>query len=372
MTVTVKLSDKQQYSFSLRSEAQPVRTKAYMCAIRIINAITWSLCRVFVFFDRIFSRVDAGLNALSLRCAKIHSTALSGINHSYSASSAEQKSTFANFINNRLKAAAPHLNEIEQTNLAKKIAHDSAVFDIGGLCLGYSWLFAAFALSQPEKDLQARVLKNRFMQHEFTKLAPVISFTTHVDFTSLIRTEGSVTSICGNALRYDHLSMPKQEEAIATLKALAYPSFTLEEATTAKAIKAKAADYRKYARSILNHSPVSMDEVLTIRKTLNSKFKAVMDLDKRAKKGLCLQEQIQEFGQIYDGKALILSIKTQDPRSGHAMCVYASSEKNSYLFFDPNLGVISFKSLQDLAKGVASYSKAEYTATEAYIDVVSL
>lgn len=372
MTANIKLSPNLGYTFSLSAQTPANATGLYALAYRIFSTIKAGFCAVINFLDKSFSKIDCSLNSISLRCAKIQSTGLSAINHSYKDAPLEQKRALESYILDKLDEKLPTTPSCQRKVLARKIAEDHKIYDIGGLCLGYSWLFAAYVLSHKKEISSAETLKTRFIEDVTTRLAPVISFANYVDFSELVQVQGKKIIVQGEALRHDSGSFLKEQEAIEALRDMAYPTFKLESGPSASSIKAQIIEHRAFLSSVHKAKLTDFLEAKIVETELKTRFGAIMNANE-CLKASNLEEQIIAHGSFYDDKALVVSIPTQDPTSGHAMCIYASKKEGKFIFFDPNLGVTCFSSLADLAKGVSSYSKSMYGATKAnYFDAISL
>jgi Yersinia/Haemophilus virulence surface antigen len=373
MSVKIKISPTESYRFSLSHiKHETAYSRPYLIFSRIVSFLKSGLLAVWSFFDKTFSKIDCGINALPLRCAKIQSCGLSAINHAYKDAPYEQKKALEEYIYDKLAIKCPNFTSKQNHVLAHKIASDHKIYDIGGLCLGYSWLFAAYVLSHKELLQNAATLKDRFMQDETTRACPIISFASYVNFDELIQQKGSETIVFGEALRQDRGSLENEKEAICALREFAYPSLKLENGPSSLSIKDLIVEHRAYLSGIQSQT---LSDFLEARNTISHmkrRYDHIMDAQK-CLEAKDLATQILSHGKYFDKKALVFSVPTQDPTTAHAMCIYASQEEKNFIFFDPNLGVTSFPTLEDLAKGVSSYSESMYGAKIAnYFDAISL
>lgn len=372
MTANIKLSPIQSYDFSLKEQTPVKTTGLYALALRIFSTIKSGLYAAIHFIDRSFSKIDCSLNSISLRCAKIQSSGLSAINHAYKDAPLEQKRALESYILDKLDEKLPATPASQRQVLARKIAQDHKIYDIGGLCLGYSWLFAAYVLSHKQDLSSAETLKTRFIEDVTTRLAPIVSFASYVDFDELVKVQGKKIIVQGETLRHDSGSFLKEQEAINALRHMAYPTFKLESGPSASSIKEQITEHRAFLSSVHKAKLTDFLSAKVVENEMKTRFGAIMNANE-CLKASNLEEQIIAHGKFYDDKALVVSIPTQDPTSGHAMCIYASQKTGKFIFFDPNLGVTCFSSLTDLAKGVSTYSKSMYGATKAnYFDAISL
>lgn len=373
MTAVIKLSETKSYNYSLEPRQKPSCSKISAFVIKILAKITQAVSNLARSIDRALTKAFCYMDSFYLGAGKISSIALSSINHAYKDASAEQKNALERYIQKELSSKKPLLSLGQQALLAHKIAHDPKIYDIGGLCLGYSWLFAAYVQSHKEHLHDASALQKHFLEDVRTKQAPIVSFANYVDFSALVQESCHQITVQGSLLREDGPSIIKENKAICAIKELAYPSFQLESATIAQSIKTQINRYKSYKETWINKTVTSLDEANNIREAMHAKFNDITETYGLLSKTADLKKQLIAHAKGYDQKALVFSIPTQEDNVAHAMCIYTDTSKKAFIFFDPNLGVTSFASLEDLAKGVSRYSEAIYGAKSAnYFDAISL
>jgi hypothetical protein len=378
MQIEIKISPKESYNLEMGPVAvNNTDSIIYKLACLILSNLK-AACIVawqyILYIDKTLSKIDCYINAIPLRYAKIQSCGFSAINHAYKDAPLEQKKALEKYIcfkleqDKRFYDLAPQLRQ----TLAQKIATDQKIYDIGGLCLGYSWLFAAYVLSHKECLKNADLLKKSFLEDVKTKTCPIVSFATYVSIDNLIQRQGSKIVIQGDALRVDSASLEKETEAVNAIRTFAYPSFKLESDP-------------KTRSGLVTDSEINFQEPTVLKMTLKDflgglkkspplkKEEREMTIEQKCLIASNLEEQILAYGKYFDKKSIVMGIPTKDPTSGHAMCIFADEETKDFVFFDPNIGITCFPSLKELAKGVSSFSKSMYGAKKAdFLEAITI
>lgn len=382
MTAVIKLSATKSYNYPLSyQDKQP------SLALRIYNAIIDFFRKLEALFKPISDIITKGcdqfegmLMTLPLRpFVKINKSSFCYINHSYQKASKEQKKALTTYIYDELEQKLPLLTDDQKTILATKIATDNKIFNLQGLCLGYAWLFATYVLTHQEALDNPKTLLKRFIEDKTFKIAPIISFAAHVNFSSLVQAQenGGVT-ITSQALRNDGIDENKNQQAIAALKKYACPSFKLEDRFTyMTALKNKLAIFDQLIEttkaleleeknSTMTTTP-TQDRYTQLRAEEKAQDPFINDYSSIMNAASFEQQIMLTNSQpsFKDKKSYTISILPDNHGKGHVMSIYTDHQTNTFLFFDPNLGIISFPSLKDLAKGVAIYSKLNYGALKA-------
>jgi hypothetical protein len=318
MQVTIKTSSIRSSTYDLGHSQEVVQNfRIWTCVQKALSYLYEKLANAFVYLDRMFSHLDTEILALPLRYSKAHKLGVQNINHAYKDATDAQKQVLKRYLEAQLPPFLSSLNIHEIESLSKKIANDKNIFDIGGLCLGYSWIFAAFCLKNAHENIPVNDMIDCFIKDAATSYVPVLSFAHHVALADLVKKEKDQIVILGNSLRNDFLNSEKERAAKKAIKEI-YPSFKLTDV---------------YIPS--HHSSLS--------------------------------KQITFTGKLFDGQPQVIYLHPDKKPSdeGHVITVFSSSITQKYYFFDSNIGIVSFNNLEELAKGVDSFVKKTYSASKA-------
>jgi len=373
MQAVIKIDDFKSYNLDLDSRERFMDSKVYKLALKLFSVIKESFSRLFSYIDDFMGQLDFQVFGLIGLDRKIKSSAIHHFNHTHTNASRFQKQALETYIFDKLGEQFPELNQEHKKTISKKIANDEKIFYFDGLCLGYSWLFSAFMLSNSKKPFSATELKNRFSQDQMTHFASAISFSNYVDLDEMVKKDNHGLTIRSIDLISSFGSSKKEEEAQKMLKKYVFQDFKLQNVTVASAVKLKIEDYRSYTKKALARTPSSLNEADHVRAQIREKFEEVMSASKKLEKELGLSEEIKTLYKSYDGKPLVFSVQTDDPGVSHAMCVYSSAATNQHVFFDSNLGILTFSTLDELSAWVEAYTKKTYHSSKAnYFDAISI
>lgn len=305
---------------------------------------------------------------------RVQSIAIDVLNHRYSAGTIEEKRAFENYIAQILEQKTPHLNIEQRQKLAEHIAQAPSVYDNGGMCLGYAWMFALYLLKHRRQNIALNELLSGFVKDPASRLIPVVCFACIVDVSNFIQVDNDQVTIMGNSILaklniQTKYSIERVQGAVQTLQKLAYPtikrdvvdSFTIIEKTL-KGLKANAGLEIASAAN-------TVQTACAIGSPANQNFERIESYNKLLEKAttgsLELDDDIKLLGKHHDGSALVFFVQAYEG-VGHAMTIYCSESENQFLFFDSNRGVINFASLNDLATGVKNYVQSTFRTNQAY------
>jgi hypothetical protein len=327
-------------------------------AIQALKILGENLYNFFAKIDAFFEKIILYVFIVRPLHAdsKITSVSLKAINHSYAQSSDLQKKALEEYVTDQAQKQLG-LGFDEAQKVGQKIATDKKIYDIGGLCLGYSTLFSLFMLWQKKAPEHAEIAMTQFLNDPLIHKAPLIPFINYTSLASLVKKsdEGKISYLSSDQIENGDFKEGGVQVS-KYLKAHLAPTLEIHEL---KAFDLKIAELKETASLMKKAGDESIQNMLRTR--FNGQYEHIQRALKQN-----LKEDILELVGSESRASYKFSVRLKDSQDSHALSLFICQKTQKFVFFDSNSGIIYFDSLQDLARGVHKYCLKNYQADQAY------
>lgn len=329
------------------------------------------------------------------------------INTSLKGAQACQKAALKAVVSERLDTmGAPKAAELRQELLEQIIEFDQ-LEEVGGLCLGHSYMFASMILTIVEKHphLSAEEMLRTYEESRFMAMSAPFVFNAFYQLEDMVSFEDEKVSFQEFEPRLDlcqklpvlkhfiqayvdpsvNISYPYIEEKTPLLHSnqeTIERIKKLSEEVDISSVEDPVAKLKEIeAKGELTLEEAKLHELL---KLAISQIPCAEELAKLTQKH-CAKggyvESIIHWATTYDECSCVLTFNSQPDEGaeegsevedlGHATCFYASARLQTFIYFDSNDGITTFPDVASMATYIARTLKLDYSATEISVSILS-
>lgn len=310
-------------------------------------------------------------------------------------------------VSERFDAVAVPITAESRQELLKQIIEFDQLEEVGGLCLGHSFMFASMILIMGEKHpiLSAEEMMRAYEESRFMAMSAPFVFRAFYQLEDMVSCEEEEVSLkefepCLDLCKKLPALKNFMQAYIDPSMKISYPY--IEEKTPLLLSNKETIDRIKHLSEEVDISSVgdplaklkeieSKDELSSEEAKLQELLKLALsqipfaeELEKLTQKHCAKRgyvESLKEWATTYDECSCVLIFNSQpDDDSeensevqdlGHATCFYASVGLQSFIYFDSNDGITTFPDVGSMATYIARTLKLDYLATEISVCVLS-